>query len=79
VNQEAYYANSIREGDKLIQLAFFSVVALHRTHLLILIVNIARLMKLIGTFASAEVQSNQLRSGSCPSLGHVYIRVDIAV
>ncbi|KAL5667557.1 hypothetical protein ACJX0J_019778, partial [Zea mays] len=42
------------EGDKLIQLAFFSVVALHRTHLLILIVNIARLMKLIGTFASAE-------------------------
>jgi hypothetical protein len=79
VNQEAYYANSIREGDKLIQLAFFSVVALHRTHLLILIVNIARLMKLIGTFASAEVQGNQLRSGSCPSLGHVYIRVDIAV
>ena len=53
----------LSEGDKLIQfdLQFF-VAALHRTHLLILIVNIFCLMKLIGTFASAEVQSNQLRS-----------------
>ena len=51
----------LSEGDKLIQfdLQFF-VAALHRTHLLILTVNIVRLMKLIGTFVSAEVQSNQL-------------------
>ena len=52
----------LSEGDKLIQfdLQFF-VAALHRTHLLILTVNIVRLMKLIGTFVSAEVQSNQLK------------------
>jgi hypothetical protein len=47
----------------------FFVRALHKTHLLVLAVNIARLVKLIGTFAFAEVQSNQLRSGRCSSLG----------